>query len=387
MNNHLQKHGRLGRLGRWVGRFSRRAMIIVAVTVVLLVAARIALPFVLERLINKRLASMSGYTGRVADVDVYLFRGAYALDGVAVHRVAGQVRTPFFLGQRIDFSIAWRELWNRKVVSEIYAERVEFMFAKQREEVPTEDLEKEQRREWQDVITDIFPISITHLELRESYVRYTDMTTEPHVDLFIKDMHAIATGLRNRAGETGRIYPAQIAVKGHTIGEGAIELALEAEPLAAQPRFHLSVMIEDVHLPALNDSLRAIANVDVGKGTFNMAAEMTANDGSFEGYVKPFFVDVDYTSQGDSEQGVLDRIWENVVAGLSWLLKNKSRDELGTRIPFKGEFGDPNASLLQTIQNLFRHGFVRAFDPTIESTGDPGKSPVPTLERSKDKRD
>ena len=47
-----------------------------------------------------------------------------------------------------------------------------------------------------------------------------------------------------------------------------------AEPLAVRPHFHLSMNVDNVNLPALNDSLMAYVGVDVGRGTFRMAAEM-----------------------------------------------------------------------------------------------------------------
>ncbi len=147
--------------------------------------------------------------------------------------------------------------------------------------------------------------------------------------------------------------------------------AFAADPLAPQPHFHLSAKIDDVNLPELNDSLRAYANVDVGKGTFRMAAEMAGKDGGFQGYVKPFFENVEFNNIEDKKKGVLSRIWENMIQGLAWLVKNKQRDQIATRIPFEGQFGDPKMGLLATITNLFRHGFVRAFNPTVEGSINP----------------
>ncbi len=69
---------------------------------------------------------------------------------------------------------------------------------------------------------------------------------------------------------------------------------------------------------------------------------------------------------------MLTRIWGKAVQGLAWLVKNKERDQLATRIPFQGRFGDPEVGLFTTIANLFRHGFVRAFNPTVEGSIDPG---------------
>jgi hypothetical protein len=64
----------------------------------------------------------------------------------------------------------------------------------------------------------------------------------------------------------------------------------------------------------------------------------------------------------------LQRIWEHIVAGAAWLVKDKARDQVATRIPFEGRFGDAQLGLFATVTNLFRHGFIRAFNPTVEGS-------------------
>ncbi|HVS52989.1 MAG TPA: DUF748 domain-containing protein [Opitutaceae bacterium] len=339
-----------------------------AVLVVLLVAARVALPYIVRDQVNARLASIPGYTGRVDRIGIHLWRGAYSLHEISIYRQNGKLREPFFLATSIDFSLAWRELIHGRIVSDIVVDRGQLIFV----QGPTEATsQKDADRRWQDVVNDLFPIDITYFELTNGLVRYIDDTRQPPVDLFVKNMRVVATGLRNRAGEGGGEFPAQINVEGDSLGGGKLALSLAAEPLAAQPHFHLSLKVDRVNLPALNQSLRAYANVDVGRGTFQMVAEMAGRDGGFQGYVKPFFQDLDFHNLEDKNKGIGGRVWERVVAGLAWLVKNKPRDQVATRIPFQGRFGDPQVGLGRTIANLFRHGFIRAFNPTIENDVNP----------------
>jgi hypothetical protein len=287
---------------------------------------------------------------------------------VAIFKINGAAREPFFSAKRIDFSLAWRELVHRQVVSDIEADDPEIhLVAAGTHEASQKDLD----RRWQEVIKDLFPIDITHFEIRNGFVSYKDMTKQPNIDIFISNMHAQATGLRNTPDRTGEEFPAKIFVDGDSLGGGQLRVFVEAEPLANQPHFHLSAKLDNVNLPALNDSLRGIAKVDVGRGTFRLAAEMAAKDGGFQGYVKPFFEDIDFRNIEDKEKPVFSRVWEHVVQGLAWLVKNKSRDQVGTRIPFQGRFGDTKVGMWTTVRNLFRHGFIRAFNPTIEGSINP----------------
>lgn len=351
------------RLVHRVRSWPRRTVIALAIVAVVLIGARIAMPSVVKHQVNQRLAAIPGYWGQVEDVGIALWRGAYKLDGLQILKIEGAGREPFFAAKRIDFSVAWRELFRGKIVSDIFVDQPQLTFV-----TAGSASQKDFDRRWQAVIQDIFPLEITQLEVKGGLVRYRDLTKKPHVDLFVRNAHVLATGLRNRGGERGEEFPAKINLEGDSLGGGRLTLYVEADPLADQPHFHLSAKVDKVNLPDLNESLRAYANVDVGRGTFRMVAEMAGKDGGFQGYVKPFFEDVDFRNLEDSKKGVFSRVWENVVQGLAWLVKNKARDQVGTRIPFQGQFGDAKMGLGTTIVNLFRHGFIRAFNPTIEGS-------------------
>jgi hypothetical protein len=94
--------------------------------------------------------------------------------------------------------------------------------------------------------------------------------------------------------------------------------------------------------------------------------------------VKPFFNDLDFKTREDKKGSIAAHLWEKIVSGLAWLVKNKPRDQVATRIPFQGEFGDSQVGLWATIRNLFRHGFVKAFNPVIEGSVNPDKVPPPS---------
>jgi hypothetical protein len=345
---------------------NRIVIVVAAVAVALLVAGRLALPYAVKHLVNTRLERIPGYTGGVDDIEIHLWRGAYSLREFRILKKEGRLKEPFFRAKQIDFSIAWRELWHRKIVSDISVEEGQLIFV---QGPTTEESQTDLDRRWQDVIQDIFPINITHLVVNHGLLSYRNTTRQPTVDVFVTDMHAIATGLQNRPRDAhGDEFPAHITIEGESLGKGRLSLSLAAEPLAQQPHFQLSLKLDDVNLTALNETLKAYANADVSAGTFRLVAEMAGREGGFQGYVKPFFEKLDFKSVEDKDKRVGARIWKRLVAAAAWIVKNKSRDQVATRIPFQGKFGDPKVGLFATIANLFRNGFVHAFDPTIEGS-------------------
>ncbi|HWA07972.1 MAG TPA: DUF748 domain-containing protein [Opitutaceae bacterium] len=346
-----------------VRRWERRTLIVVAILAGLLLALRLAAPYAVRSAINHRLAKIEGYNGNVRDVDLHLWRGAYELQDVKLTRQVGNEQAPFLAAGDIDFSLAWRELIHGQILSDIAVRDLTLTY------VPTpakEDAASIREVPWQKVIEDIFPIDITRFTVQRGRIEFRDDKANPPVDIALEQLTLEATGLRNRAGGGNEELPAKIHLNGTTIGGGKLVLNIALEPLAARPHFDLDASLEGVSLPALNSYLRAYGKVDVSAGTFKAYSEMAGKDGHFEGYIKPFFNDVSFKDLANEDKSLGQKVWEKVVAGLVTIFKNKSRNQLGTKIPFSGDLDDPKAGLLATFGNLFRHGFIKALTERVE---------------------
>lgn len=342
----------------------------------LLLAARIALPYVLRDVINKRLNAIPDYAGSVDQIDVSLWRGAYTIHRPVITKRSGEIKEPFFKADRIDFSLAWRELFLGRLVSDIEATKPMLTFV----EAPAAGASQAggSAQRWQDVIDDIFPITITYFRILDGEVRYIDQTAEPKVDVRIAHLAAVVTGLANRRSDAEGEFPSKITASGETIGSGKLRLTGQLEPLAEQPHFLLKLEVEGVSLPALNEFLRAYAGVDVSKGTFSAYIEATGRDGRFDGYFKPFFDSLDFSEPAGVSRPIGQKIWETVVRGLAWVFKNHPRNEVATKIPFSGEFKDVKVGVWQTIKNLVGHAFIQPLSKKLDSRATSEKLPTKT---------
>ena len=318
--------------------------------------------------VNSRLSKIPGYSGHVERIHLQLWRGAYEIDGLKIVKSNGKIREPFFSAKHIDFSVAWRELFHRKFVSDIYAQDVHLVFQKGKTE-ETSQLSADRR--WQDVINDIFPIDITHLEISGGTLRFIDTTRDPNVNIAVQNIKVVATGLRNRPDENGEEYPAKIDVSGESIGGGHLRLFSKLDPLATQAHFELNVELKKVSLPALNDFLKAYAGVEVSKGHFEFFGQMAVQKGHYEGYFKPFLDHVDFTLPNSKDEGLGRRIWEELVAAVAELFKNGKTKQIGTRIPFSGDAKTFDVSTLRAIANGLHHGFIKALPQGFEGTTHP----------------
>jgi hypothetical protein len=322
----------------------------------------VALPWALEVAVNQRLAQVPGYTGRVTYLDVSLLRGAYQLEGVELNKREGEVEIPLLRAEEIDFSIAWSLLLRGRILSEIYVTDAKLTFVQGKSQATTQTPTDAR---WQDVIEDLFPIEITRFEIIDSEIRLLNKADELPYDIRLRDLNMVTMGLRNRAAEATEL-PASLALEANTDGEGRLYITGVADLLAAQPRFDLDLELRGVDLPRLNDFLRTHAGVDVSEGTISVFAEIGAADGRFEGYVKPFLENVDFSDYPTQEKPVLDSLWEAGVSFLATVFKNHARDQLGTRLPFSGELGDTHVDTLRTLAGIVRHAFIQAFNERLD---------------------
>ena len=105
-------------------------VIVLGSILLLLIAIRIALPYILLKLVNKELQNIPKYTGHVDDIDVALIRGAYKIKMIKLEKNGGKIAVPFFSAPLIDLSIQWESLFHGRIVGEIEVDQPVLNFVK-----------------------------------------------------------------------------------------------------------------------------------------------------------------------------------------------------------------------------------------------------------------
>src|SRR5690606_2022640 len=100
-----------------VQRRRRIILLSVAAAFAVLVAARMALPHVLERYLNEQLAAVEGYEGHVEDVDLALWRGGGAIKGLHIVRMTDTNKETFFDCDEISVALEWKSLVTGSLVA------------------------------------------------------------------------------------------------------------------------------------------------------------------------------------------------------------------------------------------------------------------------------
>lgn len=184
----------------------------------------------------------------------------------------------------------------------------------------------------------------------------------PFLDLPVMDISLIHESEEETA--------ADIELTGRFMRQGAMTLAGSIDPNAMAPTFDLDFSLEGAPVTSANPWLREFLRVDARSGDFSMYLEAAAADGRFEGYLKPVMENLEIFRVESETEGPFRKAWEALVGFTSKIFQNRKEDQVATRIPYSGEFEDPDIGTLAAIVNLIRNAFVSALSQSLEGTVD-----------------
>lgn len=347
-----------------------KAGIILITFVAILVVARLCLPSIVKYYANQTLQNdIEGYTGSIQEVDIHLYRGAYAIHGLRIDKKVGKLPVPFVAVDKVDFAIEWPSLFKGALVATIqtFNPRINFVDGPSEEQSQTGE-----EGNWQETVKALFPLQINTLTIDNGEVHFQNFTSKPKVDIAINQINLVARNFTNTQKLSGNEI-ASIRGKAKMLDKGQVNLNLELNPLETQPPFNLDFSLKDVPLVELNDFLRAYADIDAEKGTFALFSEMTGENNQFKGYIKPLFTDVKILDLKDDKDKPLSVLKEAGIGLVSMIFKNHSKDQVATKIPVTGSFDDPKVNIWRTIMNALRNAFIEAINPELDGTVDMGK--------------
>ena len=350
---------RLGKLAQGAGKALRRWPVrVLLAVVVLLVAARIAAPYVVLHYVNDRLAHMDGYTGHVDDVSLAIWRGAYQLDRLRIEKLRGHVPVPFVDAPHIDISVEWPALLRGAVVAKVFLDRPVINF------VGGGAHQTGGGNDWRAVVDDLVPITINLLTVRDGAVHYRDYSKRPAIDVSVSRLAVVAHNLSTIRGREEAL-PASLEAHGTAQHSGALAVHARLDPFAERPTFVLDLALEHLAAPELNPLLRAYAGVDAERGRFFLYSELRSRDGHFEGYVKPMVEGLSVFHFG--EQGdFLHQVRDAIVQIVEDLFENHGTDRFATRIPVSGTFAQVQVNGWAAFLGILYNTFIEAIRHGVE---------------------
>ena len=343
--------------------FTRKRIIIPVLLLLLLLILRLALPTIVKRYVNKVLADIPGYYGQVEDIDIAIIRGAYGINGLYLNKANATTQTPFIKFDEADISIEWKSLLKGKIVSEIVLERPVIIYVQ--EDQATESPEGGAKAEdWTKALTDLVPIDINTLTVRNGKIAFVEITPNPTIDLHLKNLNLEATNLRNVA-RTKKELPSTLTATATSIGNGTVEVKGKLDLVKEIPDIDISTSLKGAQATALNDFAKHYAGIDFNEGVFELYSEVAIADGYMKGYVKPILQNGKLIGK---EDGFLNTLWEGFVGIFKFILKNQKENTLATKVPLEGDLNNVKTKVLPSVVNIFKNAWIQAFKGTVDDT-------------------
>lgn len=345
---------------------SKKWIIILSILVVL-VAARIALPSIVTSYVNKTLDNLEGYSGSVDDIDISLIRGAYVIKELVIVQTGDSIPVPFVEIARIDLSVHWGALFHGSIVGEVIMEKPVLNFATAETSSNEKASQDGSGADWTQALDDLIPLTINRFEIVDGKISFKDFSTKPEVDIFIEKLHIVATNLGNVTDKAKKL-PSTLKAGGTSLGGGVLNIDAGMNILKKLPDLDLDLQFENVDVTALNDFIRAYTKTDAEKGTFNLYTEIVIDDGEITGYVKPIIEDLQIIDWSKKEDSFIKKVWETIVGGLVEIFKNQPKDQFATKVPLSGNLNNLEAGIWPSVWNVFKNAFIEALSKEVEGT-------------------
>lgn len=343
-------------------RHGRGWWIALGIFVVLLVGFRLALPTIVHRYVSNVLDNIPPYHGVVGDIGIHLWRGAYSIENLQLVKRDGKVDVPFFAADRIDLAVRWAALLHGKLVAKVLVVRPKINFVA----ATPEGDQTEISGSWQEKFSKLFPLNFDQITLRNGEVWFHNYTSHPPVNMKLDQLQAEARNLTNSQRLSKKLVTT-IDADGRLQGSGRLHAIVHSNILSKPPSFTMELSVDSLDITELNDFLKAYANITANSGKFSLYSNIESEDGEFHGYLKPL---IEHLQILDFKSGdPIHLVWESIVSGFIELLKNQSHDRLATVIPVSGNVHQPKMAIIQSLLNVFRNAFIKAFGHDFEPKG------------------
>ncbi len=339
------------------------------VIVALLILIRFAGSPIATQVVNKKLAGMPQFTGHVDSVQLALWRGTVSVRNLQLSDRSHPEDGAIVIVPHAMLSLAWAPIFQGRLGGEGAVDHAQVIMIK-RAETAKDEQEKAKKltkpvvRAWQDVLAKQFPIEFQKIEIKNAQIRFDDRTDPQAVSLTLDQINLTLAGFSNRE-KSEQPLPATLKMNARMGGTGGVVLEAQADPAESMPRFEVKLEIKALSLPQIHDFLVRYALVDVSSGEFELYTEVSAANGTYSGYTKPFFKELKFKAVPDPEKSVIQRTATKVAAAVGNLLKN-DRGEVATKAPFHGNFEDNKVDVWVTLENLLRNAFIQALREGLE---------------------
>jgi hypothetical protein len=120
----------------------------------------------------------------------------------------------------------------------------------------------------------------------------------------------------------------------------------------------------------------------VAHGTFALYTSVAADNGSYEGYFKVLFKNLDvFQWEKERKKNILAIFWQAIVGGVATVFENHTKDQLATKVPISGSYTNSSVGIWTATGTLLQNAFIHALVPKLDQ-----HVTVEQVEKTEDKK-
>lgn len=336
--------------------YKKKKFYIPALIIAVLIVFRIILPSILLHQANKYLSEFSPtYYLHMKDMDISIIRGAYRFEEMT-GKLKGDDKT-FLSIASVDVSIAWREIFRGRIVTDIVTDNLDFLFLKDMSKLSNP------KEEAKDVKDTLFPVSVESVDLRRAQIVFEEYPSLDETSrLKIENINGQITNVTPTEKQQISAFNLSGSLQGGAQTVFIGELNMFKKPL----KWDVDVEMKNFNLSKLNPVLIRKLPLSFTKGKLDLYAEAKNDNKSIKGYIKPFITDIDVIANKEHFKGIKHFGLEILTALGNLILRDSKNKTVATYVDFTYN-GTFNVDTAQGISKAIENGFSKTLPPGLEN--------------------
>ena len=329
-----------------------RSIWILAALLVILIGARLVLLNYVTRHVNNVLAGVQGYTCKVDDVDLYLYRGAFQLQDVYIYKSQVQNDVPLLYASAIDLSVDWNALLDEALVSNITFKRARLNFI--------EGDKSDQYGtgvDWAVVLKQLSPLKVNHVTIIDSKFTYYDLNIKSRNALTFYNWNGAIENLCHIADSTSAL-PSTANFTASSSDTSTLRIKMKFNAHKAVPDLDINLTVENVDIQLLNGFFKTYAQKTVEHGELDLYTNLALLDSKIEGYIRYEATNLKVVSDAEGKPGSSDA-WKSIGV---FLANNRDRDKFATRVPLAGTVAAAQPATWAALWEFYSAAFLKTFE-------------------------
>ncbi len=347
----------IGGLARALGQ---TILTIALILLIAFLAVWYATPYYLRDYLNRKGEGLPDYHLHIDWVQIHPWNCSIDIETVHLAKNSNKIPVPFFSCPIVHVAMQWEEIFHGSLRSSISLVQPVVNFV----QGPTADTSQTiLEPEWVAAVKKLVPLRINRFTVTQGDIHFYDFHADPQIDLEMDQVELSLDNLTNSNGSKS-LMPSTAVLTGRPFKVGKLDAHLALNVDLKQPTFAEKVRLVGIPAPALNAFLAKYGSVYAKSGNLAFYTEMVSAKGDFNGYVKPFFKNLQFEPM-PKDRGGLAALWASLVNGMKDLLENDN-DEVATKIPVSGHYDDPDVDFWSAafglVRNAYLHALAQGFD-------------------------